>query len=174
MRAIFCFLSTILFLIGAPRLAQADDWSACKVAGTDAKIAACSRIIAKGERDPKELAMARRYRASAYYRLRDQDKAIEDLNQAIRLDPENTAFFRGHIRLVEKEFDAAIALFSEAIQAHPDNSEFYNSRGATPERETQNAPSRITMPRSGSSRHPWWRSTTGAAPIGTKAISNTP
>ena len=60
------------------------------------------------------------------------DKAIPDLNEAIRLDPNNSAmayYSRGLAWGNKKEYDKAISDLSEAIRLDPDNGVAYYLRG---------------------------------------------
>ncbi len=76
------------------------------------------------------LGNAYRLRASAYARAKDQVKAVEDLNQAIRADPAHATYYRGLIYFGDDNPDRAIAEFDDAIKSDPGNSAIYNSRGA--------------------------------------------
>ena len=84
MQAVLSALTYLLLAILLPPPASADDWTGCKAGALSVQIAACSRIIGKGAANPALLANAYRFRASAYARAKDQVKAVEDLNQAIR------------------------------------------------------------------------------------------
>ncbi len=59
------------------------------------------------------------------------DKAIEEFNKAIQLNPNNAAAYvnRGEILCRERKYDDAIQDFSKAIQLDPDNADVYCSRG---------------------------------------------
>ncbi len=67
-----------------------------------------------------------------------EKKLIEDLNEAIRLDPQNGLLYskRGsassgradHNKAI-RDFDKAIQLFDEAIRLHPNNAVAYLHRG---------------------------------------------
>ncbi len=55
------------------------------------------------------------------WKLKEYDKAVADLTEAIRLDPEchRVYYFRGLARSEKKEFDDAIADFTEAVRLDP-------------------------------------------------------
>ena len=57
-------------------------------------------------------------RGNAYDDKDDYDRAIADYNEAIRLDPKNSAAFfnRGLTSAKKKDYDGAIANYSAAIQ----------------------------------------------------------
>lgn len=129
MRAIFCLLSALWPLVVVSTPAKADDWADCKLNVPKLRVAACSRIIEKGGQNPRDLAAAYRFRANAYLRQNEKEKAIADLNAAIRINPENTVFFRGLLNIIDKDYDGAVSNLTEAIKSNPDNAEIYNSRG---------------------------------------------
>lgn len=61
----------------------------------------------------------------------DFDKALSDLNEAIRLDPKHAAFWvrRSSAWLGKKEYDKALADCNEAIRLDPTNAWAYDNRG---------------------------------------------
>lgn len=63
-----------------------------------------------------------RDRGEARYAARDYDGAIQDLNDAIRLDPGSITALqdRGRARYAKSDYDGAIADFSEIIRQRPD------------------------------------------------------
>jgi len=130
MQTVLSALTYLLLAILLPLPASADDWTACKSGVPSVQIAACSRIIGNGAADPALLATAYRFRASAYTRANDKVKAVEDLNQVIRLDPAHAAYYRGLIYHRDGNLERAIAEFDEAIKSDPKNTAIYNSRGA--------------------------------------------
>lgn len=127
MRVVLYLLMAFLFLATSP--ARADDWTNCKAGGGDARIAACTRMIEKGGQSPRDLASAYRFRAVAYGRQKEKEKADADLKEAMRIDPATAAFSRGFAGLLEGDTDAAISEFSKAIKADPGNADIYNARG---------------------------------------------
>jgi tetratricopeptide (TPR) repeat protein len=60
-----------------------------------------------------------------------QDRAIEDFNQAIQLEPDYEGAFsnRANAYASRGQFDRAMADYSEAIRLKPDDSNAYNYRG---------------------------------------------
>jgi len=108
---------------------KADDWEDCKSGVSSARIAACSRVIEKKERSPKELASAYRFRATTYNAQDEKDKAKADIEEAMRLDPENVAFFRAFMHYFDKDYDASISDFTAALKSDPGNAEILNGRG---------------------------------------------
>src|SRR5215471_2186335 len=78
-------LATAATLAIAP--AGADDADSCANASGDAAIAACTRAIASGNYHDHALEKLYRNRAFEYYNRRENDRAIADYNEAIRIDP---------------------------------------------------------------------------------------
>ncbi len=60
----------------------------------------------------------------------ERQEAMEDFNQALRLDPElATAYYnRGFIRFELKDYQQAIENFNQAIQLNPENADAYHCR----------------------------------------------
>ena len=82
-------------------------------------ISDCTVVIRSGQHQGKDLATPYIYRGMAYNNLGDPRRAIEDYNEAIRLDPEYTAsyynrgqayFTVGRPRLAVKDHTRAIEL----------------------------------------------------------------
>ena len=71
------------------------------------------------------------YRAGAYARKRDSDKALADYTEAIRLKPDLAEAYSGRGMIYEKRGDTrrAIADYNEAIRLKPDVAGTYDSRG---------------------------------------------
>jgi tetratricopeptide (TPR) repeat protein len=87
---------------------------------------------ARGGDDPKD---AQYYikRATECYAKGQHDRAIKELDEAIRLNPKNALAFscRGAVRFAKKEYDRAIADLNEAIRLEPGKpSSGYYIRGA--------------------------------------------
>ena len=63
--------------------------------------------------------------------IRVYDLVIEDLTQAIRIDPRHAESYnnRGNAYREKSDFDRAIADFTEAIRLNPNHAEAYNNRG---------------------------------------------
>jgi tetratricopeptide (TPR) repeat protein len=113
-----------------PSLLGEDACGADAGAGDD-RIAACTRVIASGQLKNEALARAFKTRAVDWRSKRDPDRAIADLNEAIRLDPQYAlAYFdRANAWYAKRDFDHAIADYSEAIRLNPQYAIAYNNRG---------------------------------------------
>ena len=105
-------------------------------------------------------------RGVAYTAKGDNDRAIADYNEAIRLDPKSreSLLNRGVAYRRQGRCDRAIADYNEAIRLDPKTPKAYNNRGArTSTRATTTEPSPITTRRSGSIPKTPRATTTGAS-----------
>jgi tetratricopeptide (TPR) repeat protein len=121
-------LALLLALQAACNPAFADDADACRNAAGDEDIAACTRVIAAGRGN---LAWAYSSRGIAYLAKGDNDRAIADYDQAIRLDPKlRSAYYnRGTAYQAKGDNDRAIADYDQAIRLDPKRANAYNARG---------------------------------------------
>src|ERR1700722_5500062 len=96
--------------------AAADDQATCRGGGDDG-LAACSRLILASPRNASAFVS----RGFAYNNKGDYDRAITDMNEAIRLDPKNPSPFNnsGFAYAEKRDYDRAIAGYSEAIRLNP-------------------------------------------------------
>ncbi len=131
MRAIV-FGSTLLVIVGGfPTCAGADELQDCRQGEPGHRIIGCSRIIDKGGHRGMKLAVAHTLRGRAYIQSRDLERAIADLNEAIRLDPKFALARtnRGWAYIEKGEYDQAIADLNEAIRLDPQSFRAHNLRG---------------------------------------------
>jgi tetratricopeptide (TPR) repeat protein len=87
--------------------------------------------IFKNNRNTRALVYLLANRGSSWREKGEYDKAVADLNEALRIDPKNT-FARnelGRVRLGQKKYDKAIAEFTKAIQADATLKVGYLNRG---------------------------------------------
>jgi Tfp pilus assembly protein PilF len=70
-------------------------------------------------------------RGVAWMKEKEYDKAIEDFDEAIRLDPSNARAHgcRGCARVNKKEYGTALRDLNEAIRLDPENARAYDNRG---------------------------------------------
>jgi tetratricopeptide (TPR) repeat protein len=112
------------FATAMPSHAQASDqtleWGECT--GRDGPIPdliieGCSAIIQLGRESPRQLATAFNNRGFAYKLKGDYDRALQDYDQAIRLNHNNANAYnnRGIIYKIKGEYDRAIEEYSQAI-----------------------------------------------------------
>jgi lipoprotein NlpI len=108
-----------------------ENWARCAGGNADLAIGACTAIIQSGAETTHNLAVAFNNRGHAYDRKGDNDRAIQDFDQAIRLRPDYAlAFFnRGVAYGDKKEYDQAIRDYDQAIRLKPDFAEAFGNRG---------------------------------------------
>jgi len=106
--------------------------------GFDLAIDYCTRAIKSGTLSDRNLANAYYNRAVSWERKRRYDRALADLDQAVRLQairPEEdsvragTFIARGTIKLVRQDYDGALADLDEALRLAPSQAEGYVRRG---------------------------------------------
>jgi len=116
-------LATAATLATAP--AGADDADSCAKASGDAAIAACTRAIASGNYRGHALEKLYHDRAFEYYNKRDNDRAIADYDEAIRLDPTYTfAYYnRGDAWEQKHDFQKALADYNKFVELAPTDSD---------------------------------------------------
>jgi tetratricopeptide (TPR) repeat protein len=133
-RALFISVVTLVS-VAAPALAGpelADDVATCRERQNDvrARLEACEKVIASGQAQPKDLAVALATRAEGLVN-RDFDKAIATFNEAIKTDPENLRIVvgRGWAYQGKGQEDLAMADYNFALQKRPNYATAYNDRG---------------------------------------------
>jgi tetratricopeptide (TPR) repeat protein len=124
----------LLVLIPSAAIAQKSDQDLCAgdIGTAESRVAACTRLISSGRVKGDALADLYIYRAFEYYtHLNQNDRAIADYNQAIRLNPKSaiTHRSRGNVYLRKKDYDRAIEDFSTAIRLDKKYVDAYISRG---------------------------------------------
>lgn len=110
---------------------EADLWNQCKDANSDQAIAGCTAIIQGGKESNANLAIAFTNRGIAYAHKPAYDRAIQDYDQAIKLDPAYIPAYldRGSAYRAKGEYDQAIQDDSQAIQINPGYVAAYVDRG---------------------------------------------
>src|SRR6478735_1874303 len=125
MRRTWLFALPILFAASLVKPAAADDRDRCNdaKAGRESRLAACETAIAGRQWSGAELARLHVSRAEQYTfsRPRALDKALDDCNAAIAIDPKLAAAYRcrGVIYYERKEFDRAISEQDQALAINP-------------------------------------------------------
>jgi tetratricopeptide (TPR) repeat protein len=134
LRALFISIVALVSVaapaLGGPELG--DDVATCRDRQNDvrARLDACERVIASGQAQPKDLAVALATRAEGLVN-RDFDKAIATFNEAIKTDPENLRIVvaRGWAYQGKGQEDLAMADYNFALQKRPNLAAAYNDRG---------------------------------------------
>jgi tetratricopeptide (TPR) repeat protein len=118
--------ATIAALAAAPALAQSPQQiDACanrdRALTPDLRINACTTLIQSGQEPGKSLAPFHADRCWAYNEKDDYDRAMQDCNEAIRIDPANVNAFIACGAAYGRNGDAdrAIAAFNEATRLDP-------------------------------------------------------
>jgi tetratricopeptide (TPR) repeat protein len=111
---------SVLYNAGVLSAQSPRDWSQCRGregAIVDVVIEGCTAVIQAGQDPPQKLATAFDNRGVAYRLKGEYDRALQDYEQAIRLNP-NSAYpynNRGIIYRIQGDYDRAIADYDEAI-----------------------------------------------------------
>ena len=123
------------------RPAEADDRATCKNASGEVAIDACSRAIASGKYKGRSLSLLYTNRGVEYGAKDDNDRAITDHDQAIRLDPKNALAFnnRGKAYIAKRDNDRAIADYDQAIRLNPKYAAAFYNRGIAKHRNGDKA-----------------------------------
>jgi tetratricopeptide (TPR) repeat protein len=126
-------------LLGAAMAAMGqslqENWEKCKSVDLDTRIAGCTAVIQSGLLTallPSEkLSNIYVNRGTAYYNKGDYNRAIQDYDQAIRLDPKYMPAYysRGSAYFKKSDYDPAIQDLNEAIRLNPNDTSAYVVRG---------------------------------------------
>ncbi len=117
----------------APARALDANWRDCVQENDhDLGIWGCSQVLARGSAETqKNRAIAYYNRGVAYYAKGENDRAIVDYSDALRLDPKYVDAYnnRGRAYFAKGDKDRAFADFSETIRLNPKYAFAYNNRG---------------------------------------------
>jgi tetratricopeptide (TPR) repeat protein len=123
--------SDSVWAVGKPT-ANSEDVPKCyKSTNADITINYCTQAIESGQLSGRGLAFAFYKRANAYYEKGEYDRAIEDYDQAIRLNPKHADAFsnRGVAYSRKGDYDRAIENYNEAIRLNPKHAGALYGRG---------------------------------------------
>jgi tetratricopeptide (TPR) repeat protein len=121
--------------------AVADDREDCVRGSGDAAIEACTRLLASGRFDKRNLALIYSNRANQWDRKGEVDRALRDHGEAIKTDPTYAAGYmhRGNTYARRGDWDRAIADHSEAVRIDPADAFVFYNRGLTYSRKGDHA-----------------------------------
>jgi tetratricopeptide (TPR) repeat protein len=110
---------------------QNSDWRRCNTGNADERISACTRIIDRGRESTNNRASAYNSRGIAYFSKGENDRAIRDFDEAIRLKPKSPVLLynRGFAYYSKADYDRAIQDYDEAIGIFPKYMIALNDRG---------------------------------------------
>ena len=128
-RVAFPFLLMFLVLM-CPATVRADDAATCRTASGAEAIAACSRMIETGTYRGQAQAIIYNNRGKAFVEIGENDRALQDLNEAIQIDQNLAVPFsnRGMVWLNIKKYDPAIQDLNEATRLDPSLVAAYKNR----------------------------------------------
>ena len=135
--------SAAVMVTFAPAAAQlSQKWTWCVNQGgtfsADQRINGCSSVIQSGRETPRNLAVAYYSRGLAYYDKGDDDRAIAEYNEAIRLDPQLAQAYssrglaydhKGDLGRAEPDYNEAIRLDPKYAQAYFNRGNAYYQKG---------------------------------------------
>ena len=129
-----CALAFVLLQIAGfsgVAAAQTPDAQPCFSHDPDVAIAGCTAMLQSGHETQEHLTRALSNRGGAYIRKRQYDRAIQDLDQAIRRDPNYAPAFqsRGTAYSLKGQYDRAIGDFNQAIRLDPKVATCFYARG---------------------------------------------
>ncbi len=123
----------LIFVAATPAGAQSQQ-NACysndASISPDLKIGGCTSLIQSGSLTQDNLAIVFESRGIAYRAKGDNNRAIQDYDQAIRLNPNfaNAFVNRGIVYESKQQYDRAIQDFDQAIRLNPNYANAFSSR----------------------------------------------
>jgi tetratricopeptide (TPR) repeat protein len=133
-------LATLLFMAVCSLLGplahaeKSQAWTWCeggKDVTPDLQISGCTSVILGGRETTNNLSIAFNNRGNGYTQKKDDDKALSDFNQALRINPKNSLTYRNRANLHRraKRYDNALSDYNDAIRLRPDYARAYDDRG---------------------------------------------
>ncbi len=121
-----------VFLLAQTAPATRDEnWAGCKDANADARIKGCTALILSGTENPRDLAVAYHNRANANRAKQLFDLALQDYDEAIKLNPRFTDAIgdRGITLIAMGRYPEAIPDFTQVIDLDPKSGYAMYDRG---------------------------------------------
>lgn len=119
-------------LLSTASFGKNDRLASCRAGDPEARIAACTDILARGKKESKRNQIAAYInRSSAYRAMGDLDRATADLGEALRLNPNSPLALRKRASIFQEKGDLgrAITDYTAALAAKPKSAEVYFGRG---------------------------------------------
>jgi tetratricopeptide (TPR) repeat protein len=142
MRSRTCIAFSVIAIVAVMALAicspaVADDKETCKTASGEEAFDACSRAIESKKYKGRNLSLLYTNRGVEYGGKGENDHAIADYDQAIKLDPKNALAFnnRGNVYGANGDSDRAIADYDQAIKLNPKYAAALYNRGIAKQRK---------------------------------------
>jgi lipoprotein NlpI len=127
-------LMAVTGFAGSAAAQQSQAWTWCEnkeKASPDIQIGGCTTVIQSGKESKKNLATAFNNRGNAYDDKKQYDRAIQDYDQAIKLNPNYALAFlnRGNAYQNKDQYDRAIQDYDQAIKLNPNYALAFYNRG---------------------------------------------
>src|SRR5215831_7925220 len=127
-------LAVAAVFAASARAEQSQPWTWCankEKASPDLQIGGCTTVIQSGKESQKNLSIAFNNRGNAYHAKGDDDRAVADYNESIRLDPKYAYPYngRGNAYRGKGDNDRAIADYAMSIKLDPKYAAPHNGRG---------------------------------------------
>ena len=119
-------------LLSAASLGKNDRLASCRGGDPEARIAACTDILARGKKESKRNQIAAYINRSSFYRATgDLDRATADLDEALRLNPNSPLALqmRASISQEKGDLDRAITDYTASLAAQPKSAAAFYGRG---------------------------------------------
>lgn len=122
----------IITLSASKPSAVIDDKQVCANASGDTAISSCTRAIASGRYFGAELAQLHINRGGSYFKTGDDNRAIIDYNEGIRVSPNNFLAFNARANFYndKNNYDQALQDYDRAIQLNSKNAVLFRNRGS--------------------------------------------
>jgi tetratricopeptide (TPR) repeat protein len=131
--AIGALVASAMLPGGAASAQQSQAWTWCvnkEKASLDLQISGCTTVIQSGKETKKNLSIAFNNRGNGYRDKGDNDRAVADYNESIRLDPTYAYPYngRGNAYRGKGDNDRAIVDYNESIRLDPKYASPHNGR----------------------------------------------